>query len=106
LADLLALDEPGFRGRFRGTPLLRAKRRGLLRSAAIALGNRPDPAAFAVLARAVADGEEVVRGAAAWALGRWIRAGVMAEESLATLADRHPVEDDATVRREIEAALP
>jgi hypothetical protein len=30
----------------------------------------------------------------------------MAEESLATLADRHPVEDDATVRREIEAALP
>lgn len=43
LAELLALDERGFRERFGGSPILRAKRRGLLRSAALALGNRPNP---------------------------------------------------------------
>ncbi|MEI7863013.1 MAG: tRNA epoxyqueuosine(34) reductase QueG, partial [Planctomycetota bacterium] len=38
LAELLALDEAGFRRRFRGSPLGRAKRSGLLRSAALVLG--------------------------------------------------------------------
>jgi epoxyqueuosine reductase len=39
LADLLALDEAGFRERFRGTALRRPKRAGLVRNAAIALAN-------------------------------------------------------------------
>jgi epoxyqueuosine reductase len=55
LVDLLALDTADFRERFRGSPILRAKRQGLLRSAAIALGNRPDPRSLEVLARALAD---------------------------------------------------
>lgn len=71
LADLLALDEAGFRERFRGTPIPRTKRRGLLRNACIALGNsgRPD-AAVPALERALEDPEPLVREHAAWAMGR------------------------------------
>lgn len=107
LADLLRLDEAGFRRRFRDSPLLRAKRRGLLRSAAIALGNRPDPAAFEALVAALGDAEPVVRGAAAWALGRW-RAWTdanLASRAAAALRDRAPVECDDSVRAEISAAI-
>jgi epoxyqueuosine reductase len=88
LADLLALDEAGFRARFRGTPLWRAKRRGLLRTAVILLGNRPDVASAEALVAALGDGDEVVRGAAAWALGRWIEAGVAVERCRAALEAR------------------
>ena len=90
LAALLRLDEADFRRRFQGSPILRAKRRGLLRSAAIALGNRPDAAAFPALAAALADPEPVVREAAAWALGRWIEAGVLPERARAAMAAAGP----------------
>ena len=105
LADLLSLDEAGFRARFRGSPILRAKRRGLLRSAAIALGNRPHPPALAALAKAVGDPEPAVRGAAVWALGRWLAAGVMPEQAGMLLASRREVEADPDVRAELRHAL-
>ena len=106
LAALLELDEAEFRERFRGSPLLRAKRRGLLRSAAIALGNRPDADSFEPLARALDDMEPVVRGAAAWALGCWRRAdAALAERAGAALAARLHREADEDVRRELTAAL-
>ena len=105
LAELLALDEPRFRDRFRGSPLVRAKRRGLLRSAAIVLGNRPHPPAFEALATATADDDAVVRGAAAWALGRWIASGVLPAQAHDVLASRLAGESDPTVRAELEAAL-
>jgi epoxyqueuosine reductase len=105
LADLLGLDEQAFRLRFAGSALLRAKRHGLARSAAVALGNRPDPAALPALAGALADHEPVVRGAAAWALGRWLRAGVHAGAARAALAARLEAETDADVRAELTAAL-
>jgi epoxyqueuosine reductase len=105
LVDLLGLDEASFRDRFRGSPLLRAKRRGLLRSAAIALGNTPAPEAFAALAAALGDDEPVLRTAAAWALGRWRRAGIRAAEATAVLEARLAAETDASVRLELDAAL-
>jgi epoxyqueuosine reductase len=105
LAELLLLDEAGFRDRFRGSPILRAKRRGLLRSAAIALGNRPHDPAFAALATALADSEPVIRGAAAWALGRWLAAGVMPGRARETLTERLAGERDEAVRAELTAAL-
>jgi epoxyqueuosine reductase len=105
LAEVLALDERGFRQRFRGSPILRAKRRGLLRAAAVVLGNRPHPPAFASLAAAAADDDAVIRGAATWALGRWIAAGVMPAEARDVLASRLTIEPEATVRVEIEAGL-
>lgn len=105
LVEVLALDEAAFRLRFRGSPVLRAKRRGLVRSAAIALGNSPRSAAFAALARILDDQEAVVRGAAAWALGRWVVAGVEAEPAASALRDRLAVETDPDVRQEVERAL-
>ena len=70
LADLLALDDDGFRERYRRTPLWRTKRRGLARNAAVALGNVGAEADLPVLEAALADPEPLVRGHAAWAIGR------------------------------------
>jgi len=105
LAELLQLDDAAFRRRFKGSSLLRAKRRGLLRSAAIALGNRPHAPSFDALAAALAEGDPVVRGAAAWALGRWRHANVVTEQARAVLVARLAVDTDADVRAEIEQAL-
>ena len=70
LAELFFLDEAGFRQRFRGTALWRAGRRGLLRNAAIVLGNHPHPSAVPALNRGFTDADPVIREACAWALGR------------------------------------
>jgi epoxyqueuosine reductase len=70
LEDLAGLDAEAFRERFRGSPLKRAKRRGLLRNVAVALGNSGDPGKRAVLQRLAADEDPLVREHAIWALGR------------------------------------
>ena len=70
LAELASLDEAGFRERFRRSPVKRAKRRGLLRSVAVALGNAGDPAGRPALERLRADEDPVVRAHAEWALRR------------------------------------
>ena len=67
---LLDLDDQAFRARFRGTALARTKRAGLLRNAAIVLGNRGGQSAAGPLTRALEDRDDVVRRAAAWALER------------------------------------
>ena len=67
-AELLSLSEEQFRRRFRGTALMRAKRSGMLRNAAIVLGNRGDPAALPALRKARSDTEASVREAAQWAI--------------------------------------
>lgn len=68
LAALLELDDAGFREQFRGTPLARAKRSGLLRNAAIVLGNRPAPGTRPALDRGSNDADPVVREACVKAL--------------------------------------
>lgn len=70
LSELLLLDEAGFRARYKGTPVLRTKRRGLLRNACVALGNSGRAEARPALERALADPEPLVREHAAWALAR------------------------------------
>ncbi len=70
LDQLLGLDESAFRARFRGTPVLRAKRRGLVRNACVAAGNSGDRGLVGALLPLLSDGEALVRGHAAWALGR------------------------------------
>jgi epoxyqueuosine reductase len=72
LIELLKLSPEAFRRRFRGTALTRAKRPGLLRNAAIALGNSGDPAALPALQAALADPEPLVREAARQAIDRII----------------------------------
>ncbi len=75
LAALLDLDEAAFRARFRHTPLARARRGGILRNAAILLGNRPHPAAQASLIRGAQDPDPTIRAACVWALTRYPTAG-------------------------------
>ncbi len=70
LGELAALDEAAFRERFRGSPLKRAKRRGLLRNVAVALGNTGDANRRPLLERLAADEDPVVREHALWALAR------------------------------------
>ncbi len=70
LSELVELDDAAFREQFRGTPIKRTKRRGLVRNAALALGNVGDAADRAALERAADDPDPLVRDAAAWALTR------------------------------------
>jgi len=100
LVELFSLDEATFRQRFRKTPLWRSRRRGILRNAAIVLGNRPADGAIGALARGLSDEEPLVRGASAWALGQFHQA-----ETKALLVAQLAVESDETVREEIEAAM-
>ena len=98
LVELFDLDDAEFRARFRKTPLWRSKRRGLLRNAAIALGNNPTPRGLNALVRGLNDDEPLVRGACAWALGRY-------DHATQHLAQRLEIEADTTVRAEIGASL-
>jgi epoxyqueuosine reductase len=66
----VALDEEAFRALFRGSPVKRAKRRGMLRNVALALGNSGDAAHRPALERLAADDDPIVREHAAWALAR------------------------------------
>jgi epoxyqueuosine reductase len=70
LIEVLGLSPDDFRRRFGGTALMRSKRRGLLRNAALVLGNQGDPAALPALRRALDDPEPLVREAARWAIER------------------------------------
>ncbi len=100
LIELLALDEQGFRERFRHSPIQRAKRRGLLRNVCVALGNVGDPVAVPALIRALRDAEPLVRGHAAWALGR-----IGGDGARLALRSALEAEADATVRQELRFAL-
>tara|TARA_Y100000766_G_scaffold284194_1_gene301891 strand:+ start:1230 stop:2411 length:1182 start_codon:yes stop_codon:yes gene_type:complete len=111
LIELLRLDQAAFRKKFHDSPILRAKRVGLLRSAAIALGNHPSasgdvPAGLASLCGVLQDKEPVIRGAAAWALGQWLyRMPEIAPTIVDALKARLAEEYDETVRQEIFSVL-
>ena len=70
LAELLRLDDDGFRARFRRTPLWRPKRVGLLRNALIVVGNGEHVDCVPAVVELLRDEEPVLREAASWALGR------------------------------------
>lgn len=70
LIGLLSLDDAAFKHRFAGTPLLRAKRRGLLRNVCVALGNAGDERALPALEKAAQDREPLIAEHARWAIGR------------------------------------
>ena len=70
LAGLADLREEAFRERFQRSPVKRAKRRGLLRNVAVALGNAGEAGHRPVLERLAGDDDPVVREHAAWGLRR------------------------------------
>jgi epoxyqueuosine reductase len=70
LIELLQLDDAGFKSRFAGSPILRTKRRGLLRNVCVALGNTGDASALPALEKAAHDAEPLIAEHAHWAIGQ------------------------------------
>jgi len=100
LLELLSLRSGTYKRRYRASAMGWRGAAVLRRNAAVALGNGLDRAAVAGLETALAsDPHPMVRGHAAWALGR-----IGSPRALAALAARAPAEPDATVREEIAAA--
>lgn len=101
LIPLLQLTEEEFKIRFRGSAILRAKRRGFLRNVCVALGNLGRVEAVPALARALAsDPEPLVRAHAAWALGR-----IGGPDARAALTEAQGRENAFDVSEEIRLAL-
>jgi epoxyqueuosine reductase len=100
LAGLLALDEAAYLEALRGSPLKRARREGLARNAAVALGNRGRAEDEPPLLEALRHSAPSVRGHAAWALGR-----LGGDRAGAALLAARGREADPTVLDEIERAL-
>jgi hypothetical protein len=101
----MALDEDAWEAFSRGSALRRAGRAGFARNVCVALGNwlgatdDPDPVAMRLLERALSDPDSLLRGHAAWALGR--AGGEMAREVLSGAASS---EEDAWVSVELKDA--
>lgn len=70
LIELLQLDEVGFKNKFAGTPILRTKRRGLLRNVCVALGNVGTREALPALRQAERDSEPLIAEHARWAVAQ------------------------------------
>ncbi|MDF3129400.1 tRNA epoxyqueuosine(34) reductase QueG [Kiritimatiellaeota bacterium B1221] len=70
LDELAELDDEGFLARFAGTPVMRTKRRGMLRNVAVALGNSRHPDAQAPLEKLAQDPESLIAEHARWGLSR------------------------------------
>jgi epoxyqueuosine reductase len=79
---LLAMSQPEFSAAFKGSPMKRAKLRGLKRNAAVVLGNVGTHEDADALTRALDDEEPLVREHVRWALGRLV------EPSMPTAAHR------------------
>jgi epoxyqueuosine reductase len=70
LADLAALDDPGFRVRFSGSPIKRIGRDRFVRNVLYAIGNSGEAALLPVAERLISDPDPAVSDAAQWAVGQ------------------------------------
>jgi epoxyqueuosine reductase len=68
--EILAMTQEEFSAAYKGSPMKRAKLRGLKRNAAVVLGNIGTADDVDALARSLDDPEPLVREHAAWALHR------------------------------------
>lgn len=68
LAELVALDDTGFRQVFTASPVKRIGRERFIRNVLIAIGNSQDASLFEPAAALLEDASPVLRGAAVWAL--------------------------------------
>ena len=101
LRNELHLTAQAFNQKFQRSPVKRAKRRGYLRNVAVALGNQADPATIQDLSLVLQnEPEALVRGHAAWALGRFRHP--RARQALEKALKQDP---DAGVTAEIRSAL-
>lgn len=70
LRDLLGIDDVQFRELFRGSPIRRIKRRGLLRNVCVALGNVGTAEDLPALEAAASDPDPLIAEHAVWAVRR------------------------------------
>jgi epoxyqueuosine reductase len=99
--DLLEFDQTTFSTVFSRSPIKRAKRSGLLRNAAVVLGNRRDPNLFELFKKRLKlEPDALVRGHVAWALGQCGHVNVRDELVSALSAETEPF-----VMEEIRHAL-
>lgn len=101
LADLLALDDAGFRALFSGSPIKRIGRDRFLRNVLVAAGNSADGSLVVPCQKHLSDPNPIVRGAAVWALSRLMERGAFRH-----LAQKHGNETDPSVRSEWQVAVP
>ncbi len=96
LVELLSIaTDQEFRARFRGTPLTRPKRRGLLRNAAIVAANIEAATAAPALAERIShDPEPLIRSHALWALAQ------LDPQKAARLIEKSLLDCDPQVREE------
>jgi epoxyqueuosine reductase len=93
LAELAALDDPGFRALFAATPVKRLGHARFLRNVATAIGNSGDSRLSAAPRPLLDHPSPLTRGAAVWALAR-----LLPREEVASLAKAYaPREPDALV---------
>jgi len=85
--DLLSMSDEEFRTAFKGSPMKRAKLRGLKRNAAVVLGNVGSSDDVQSLVAALGDPEPLVREHVVWALAR-----IASAEALEALQARRPEE--------------
>jgi epoxyqueuosine reductase len=69
LIELIQINQEIFSRRFKGSPIKRIKRRGLLRNVAVALGNSGNKQAIPILLKVLDDEEPLIRAHVVWALG-------------------------------------
>lgn len=101
LGEILSMPEERFRTLFARSAVLRAKRRGLARNAAVALGNIGQERDLPALTEALLHHDEpLVRGHVAWALGRFD-----VPRAVQSLHQAWSAETEHSVREEIELAL-
>lgn len=96
LAELVRLDDAGFRALFAGSPVKRIGHKRFLRNVLIAIGNSADGTLAPLAEARLGDDDAMVRGAAVWAVRRLVpkaRADALALDFLAR-------EGDTAVREE------
>lgn len=98
LVDVLEMSEQRYDEEFVGTAMRRAKRSGMRRNAATVLGNRREASALPALIQALDDDDPVVRGHAAWAIGR-------IDRNHSALPQRLAREQDERVQCELQLAI-
>jgi epoxyqueuosine reductase len=97
LTDLIQISQEVFSRRFKGSPIKRIKRRGLLRNVAVALGNSGNTQAIPILLKVLDDEEPLIRAHVVWALGE-----LSGPEVLPAIREKLNNESEEIVLEELE----
>ena len=101
LADLVQLEDDGFRSLFSKSPVKRTGRARFVRNVLVAMGNAGQQSYVPLIKQRLEDSEPLVRGMAVWALGRYEDKDEMRKRGRAALK----TEDDPSVQLEWERFL-